>query len=254
MIRYFFNTILLVSLLIFGCISYAQDAKVHPSSDSVIIASPEEQALKNKSQRFSVIQPQDKTPVNSRQISEADVNKLKQDDAFWYADYKPQPRPVKKAGNNFFNSVLTSQWLKIILFIIFATAILWLVVSGDYKFFRKPSKTLQQKNADAGDNIFETDFEAEISDAIAANDFPQAIRLHYLQVLKELANKNIIQYSPDHTNLDFVQQLKKSRYYNDFFFLTRSFEYSWYGKLPVSEPAFKEIRSKFILFKQQVSG
>ncbi|MDQ3551206.1 MAG: hypothetical protein M3413_06735 [Bacteroidota bacterium] len=251
-----FSYIILIAFLLSGLNSPAQDVKIHPSVDSLFIPMEGEQdSVKDKKQKFSLIQSHDKLPVNSRQINERDINKIKQDKAFWYTDYKPKRWAEEKHGKSFFSSFLSSQWLKIFLFIIFGIAIVWLIISGDFKLFRSQPKTIKQKSIDDADqNIFETDFESEISKAITSNDYPLAIRLHYLQVLKELFVKNIIHYSPDHTNQDFVYQLRNSRYYSDFFSLTRSFEYIWYGKFYVSEPAFEKIQNNFISFKKQLEG
>lgn len=254
MIKRFLYSCIIFSICLPGIYAHAQDVKIHPSIDSVVVQMEDEpEGLKNKKQRFSLVQSQDKMPVNNRQINEADLNKLRQDKAFWYADYKQKPLHEEKRGKSFVTTILSSQWFKILLFIIFGIAIAWLLISGDFKLFRPKAKALKQNVADEADqNIFETDFENEISKAVSSNNYPLAIRLHYLHVLKELSLKNIIQYSPDYTNQQFVQQLKNSNYYNDFFSLTRSFEYIWYGQFPLSEPAFKKFQNNFILFKNNL--
>jgi hypothetical protein len=254
--KYYSYIILFIAFSLFGLYASAQDVKIHPSVDSVFIpVEGDQQTTRNKKQRFSLVQPQDKNIVSSRQIDNNHLNNIKQDKAFWYADYKPARKAEKKQSTNIFSSLLSSQFFKILLFNIFASAILWFVITGDFKIFRRQSAYTKHKGVnEPGQNIFDTDFETEISKAITANDYPLAIRLHYLHILKELSLRNIIQYSADHTNHDFVHQLRNSRYYNDFFSLTRSFEYTWYGKFNVSEPAFEKIQNNFNSFKQQLKN
>jgi hypothetical protein len=235
----------------------AQNLQKQHFVDSVIILEENDQELlkKDNAHKFSKVQPHDKLAVNSRQISESEKNNIKQDNAFWYADYKPKSEAELKPRKSFLNSFFKSQWLKVFLFIILAVAIIWFLLAGDFKLFRPQSKSIKHKKNEVPDqNVFETDFEHEISKAIAANDFSLAIRLHYLQLLKILSARKIIQYSPEHTNQDFVFQLRNSIYYKEFFALTRSFEYTWYGRFNVSESAFEKIQSNFISFKKQLGS
>jgi hypothetical protein len=67
-----------------------------------------------------------------------------------------------------------------------------------------------------------------------------------------MAEKNIIQYKQDRTNLDYLLQLHPTVYYNNFFRITRNYEYSWYGKFEVREGAYKMIRSDFDQFDHQL--
>ena len=52
----------------------------------------------------------------------------------------------------------------------------------------------------------------------------------------------------DRTNFDYLLQLGSTKYYNDFFRLTRNYEYSWYGQFPVSEEAYKVIKKEYERF------
>jgi len=40
-------------------------------------------------------------------------------------------------------------------------------------------------------------------------------------------------------------QLSNSNHYNDFFRITRNYEYSWYGQFEVREETYKVIRNDF---------
>jgi hypothetical protein len=43
-------------------------------------------------------------------------------------------------------------------------------------------------------------------------------------------------------------QLSPTKYYQDFFRITRNYEYSWYGKFEVNEDAYRIIRQDFEQF------
>jgi hypothetical protein len=71
----------------------------------------------------------------------------------------------------------------------------------------------------------------------------------FLQLLKNLSEKNIIQYKHDRTNFDYLSQLYATRYYEDFFRITRHYEYSWYGQFEVSPKTYQVIKKEFEDFK-----
>jgi hypothetical protein len=74
----------------------------------------------------------------------------------------------------------------------------------------------------------------------------------FLRLLKEMAEKNIIQYKQDRTNLDYLLQLQPTGYYHDFFRITRNYEYSWYGLFDISEDAYNKVKNDFTQFDLQI--
>jgi len=75
----------------------------------------------------------------------------------------------------------------------------------------------------------------------------------FLQMLKTMSGKNIIQYKQDRTNFDYLLQLRDTKHYHDFFRLTRNYEYSWYGNFPVSDEAWQLIKNDFEKFNNTIS-
>ena len=67
-----------------------------------------------------------------------------------------------------------------------------------------------------------------------------------------MAERNIIRYKQDNTNLDYLSQLSTTTYYNDFFRITRNYEYSWYGHFDVNENAYHVIKKDFEHIDQQI--
>jgi hypothetical protein len=141
LIKYYFNIIILFIYLFSGFHSHAQDVKIHPSVDTLTIPLDGVQENLKKKTKILEIQPHDKLAVISRQISESEKNNIKQDNAFWYADYKPKSEDKLKPRKSFLNSFFKSQWLKVFLFIILAVAIIWFLLAGDFKLFRPQSKS-----------------------------------------------------------------------------------------------------------------
>ena len=102
------------------------------------------------------------------------------------------------------------------------------------------------------DDIFEISYSKEINKAITSGNYRLAVRLMFLQLLKNLSERNIIEYTQDRTNFDYLLQLHQSSYYKDFFRLTRNYEFAWYGHFDINKEAFSSIKSDFETFNRRL--
>ena len=102
------------------------------------------------------------------------------------------------------------------------------------------------------EDIFAINYQKEIDKAAAQQNYRLAVRLMYLRLLKNMAEKNIIQYKQDKTNFDYLMQMHNTKHYTNFFRITHNYEYSWYGKFEVSEPAYKIISKEFDQFDNEL--
>ncbi|MEO8860164.1 MAG: hypothetical protein ABI358_01980 [Ginsengibacter sp.] len=91
-----------------------------------------------------------------------------------------------------------------------------------------------------------------INEAEAKNDFNLAIRYLYLQSLKKLADNDLIIFSPEKTNNLYVQEMSSHDYQSEFAFLTRQYEFTWYGKFKVDNIWFEQLKNRFILFNKNI--
>lgn len=193
--------------------------------------------------------------IAERTIDEEKVLAIKKEDDYWYADLHPEkekPEPDQK-------SFLQSDFAKTIFWILltgaFVALLIWFLASGNINLFRRKSGIYEssQDLAEEEEDIFGINYEQEIQKAVNEKNFRLAVRLLYLQVLKEMAERNIIKYSHEKTNSDYVFQLNKSRYYKTFFTLTRHFEYTWYGQFAITAETYQLVQKDFSSFKQQLN-
>ena len=91
-----------------------------------------------------------------------------------------------------------------------------------------------------------------IHEAELKNDFNLSIRYLYLQSLKKLADNELISFSADKTNNLYVRELSGQTYQQEFAFLTRNYEYVWYGKFMVDRTQYQKLKEEFILFNKKV--
>jgi hypothetical protein len=248
------------ALLFFSFLFFLQ-AK---AQDTTVIAPPVEvlpdtvyQAAPSNMYQFKKITSAEKIDV--RAVPDSDLKKLKEDEDYWYVNEAP-PRqkkvpeqPQKPSG------IFDSSWFKTLFWMLliggFVALLIWFLATSNISLFRKKSKAaLEQNNVEeAIENIFETDFEKEIQKAIDVANYRMAIRLMYLRTLRDLSLHNLINYTHEKTNSDYLFQLTGSPHYKSFFRLTRDFEYTWYGHFPLSQEGFAVMQNDFNNFKNQLS-
>jgi hypothetical protein len=199
--------------------------------------------------------------ISWKKIPDTVIQKLQADDDFWYINYvfnkqkrekkqyEYEERNVPLAETSLFQTIL---WLVIIGGFI-AFVIIYLANSNTGLFRKKNTIIRSDEEMEAEtDNIFEINYQREIDRAVSNGNYRFAVRLMFLRVLKNLSDKNIIQYTPDRTNFDYLLQLHDTYHYNDFFKLTRNYEYSWYGQFDIDTENFSWIRRDFENFDHKL--
>ena len=194
--------------------------------------------------------------VNARKIPEADLDAVKKDDAYWYVNQVPlrEKKKTKKPGTSIFDT----GWFEVLFWVLliggFLALLIWFLATSNIRLFTRKSKAVveEQKEEELSENIFDINFDKEIQKAIDVRNYRMAVRLMYLQTLKQLSLRNLIAYTPGKTNSDYLFQLSGTSYYKNFFRVTRDFDYVWYGHFSLSDDNFSLIRNNFNTFKSQI--
>jgi hypothetical protein len=191
--------------------------------------------------------------IELRHVPANVMDSLKNEDAFWYANTRFKKKIEKEnAGSS------TPHWVKTLTWILivgsFFAALIWYLAASNILIFAKRQKQIGNGKGESKthEDIFSIDYYREIEKAIQVKDYRLAIRLMFLRLLRNLSNRDLIQYRQGRTNLEYLGQVFSTVYYSDFFRLTRNYEYAWYGKFDVSSEAFQTIRSDFENFEQQL--
>ena len=90
-----------------------------------------------------------------------------------------------------------------------------------------------------------------LRNAIRNGNYRLAVRYLYLQVLDKLAERKIIEISSNKTNYEYVNEMRKHKFANEFASLTLKYEYVWYGEYPVDEKLFAQLEGNFIQFTKK---
>lgn len=118
--------------------------------------------------------------------------------------------------------------------------------------FRKKPETVDVPYTESSKNIHEINFEKQIAEAVGKRNYKIAVRLHYLNALKQLSDAGLIAWQPDKPNSVYLHELQDIKYREPFALLTRQFEYVWYGDFPLGEQAFENINRHFADFKRML--
>lgn len=192
--------------------------------------------------------------VDGRKIPAARLQKIKSDDDYWYINEVPvrpkKNKQVHKPQN--FSWLNTMIWIFVIVALV--SLLIWFLATGNVGLFRRSAvKILEETGEHPIENIFETNFNKEIQKAVSEQNYRLAVRLLYVRTLRQLSDHNLIDYRPEKTNSDYLFQLAGTKYYQDFFKLTRNFDYTWYGQFQLTQDNFSIIQNQFSSFQNQLS-
>lgn len=98
------------------------------------------------------------------------------------------------------------------------------------------------------ENLEETELSPYIRKAIDQDNYALAVRLYYLEVLKQLSAQKAILWRKNKTNRQYLQEMHSSKRYSDFRLLTLIFERVRYGGQTINRPDFEKIEPGFQSF------
>lgn len=211
----------------------------------------EDSVQRNKANAFDTLN-EDARLVSRRKLQAGYIDNLKKNPDFDYVkNGLPQPKARTTRQPGFFMSDI---WIYLAV-IGFLLLLAWYLKENDLLFFRKKSTALPSASSEEIlKDIFSIQYAEAIKEALQNKNYRLAVRLRYLQLLKALSEKGIIQYQPDKTNFDYLLQVRATPYYSDFSGLTRQYEYSWYGLFPISQAQYDQVDQLFTHFHKKINA
>jgi Domain of unknown function (DUF4129) len=185
------------------------------------------------------------------------VQAVNSDKGFYYKRYmdsllratqikvqKPR-RSVNLEGSDFFSSVFG------VIFWIIAIGLFGYLV---YRLFLSNSSFLSRNRKNIASDITVVEEEnardpdSLLRNAIKSGNYRLGVRYLYLQSLRRLSEKKFIEINTNKTNYEYVTEIRKHKFANEFASLTLQYEYVWYGEYPVDEKLFEQIQNGFTQF------
>jgi hypothetical protein len=188
-----------------------------------------------------------------RRLPGSRVKALRNDKAFWYANESFKKKEKKKRDTGFSSNPVFQSILWLVIIGGFITFLVIYLSNSNAGLFRKSRKIAEEETGIETGDIFTINYQHEIDKAVEQNNFRLAVRLRFLRLLRDLSDKNIIQYKQDSTNFDYLVQLRKSALYADFFRLARNYEYSWYGQFEIDKAKYSIIKNDFENFERRLT-
>ena len=116
-------------------------------------------------------------------------------------------------------------------------------------------------NADQGkfgynvlhENIHEMDFDKLIREAVDKHDFRVATRLVFLNALKLLSEKHLIQWQVGKTNHDYVEEIATSELKTGLNELSFYFDYAWYGNFNINHEQYQKVDTLFQVWRTKIN-
>lgn len=100
------------------------------------------------------------------------------------------------------------------------------------------------------ENIHEIDFNQVLEDLINKEEYRRAVRYLFLQLLKQLSDKNSINWKIDKTNKEYYYEISNPTIAEEFQKLWMVYDYVWYGKSVINRAQFDEVRQNFLSFSK----
>ena len=143
-----------------------------------------------------------------------------------------------------FGSKFAEQYTEIVLaglFILIVLLLIWFLYKKRPELFMCSGKKLAYHVEE--DTIYGIVFEKEISTAMLRNEYREAVRLLYLQTLKQLSDAEKIDWQPYKTPTEYTYELKANALRTPFRELTNRFLRVRYGNFEATEALFHEMQT-----------
>ena len=188
-----------------------------------------------------------------RRLPDNTIKALREDKAFWYANEIFNKKKKKKEGTSFTAHPLFQTVLWLIIVGGFVTFLILYLYNSNASLFRK-SRNIADEETDAEtSDIFTINYQKEIDKAVGTSNYRLAVRLMFLRLLRNLSDKNFIQYKQDTTNFDYMMQLHPTGMYPGFSRLARHYEYGWYGQFDIDKEKYSIIKNEFENFERKLT-
>lgn len=138
-----------------------------------------------------------------------------------------------------------------LIYILFAVAIIGVALvilsskSGGLTWVRSNNSTSLVNEEEQIIDIHKMDIDSIAQKAKSQGEFRRAIRMMYLNLLKKLSTKKVIEWEENKTNRDYFYEIKNKDIRQKFEQTTLMYEYAWYGDVEIHEDQFNIVETSF---------
>lgn len=227
-------------------------AKLPPSTNDDVIAA--DSLLKQKPTTSNTLYPKAMAPdfKNRYKDKDYDYSTIKPRESLWGRIRRKLDKWLYELLGDF-SPRKADDWT-IVALRVFAVLIVagilyfllqYLVGKDGNFFFGKRNKTIKTEGIVLDEDIHEINFPLRIAELEQAQNFRWAIRYQFLYVLKKLSDKKIIDWNPEKTNRDYINELKDAPLKKHFSDLSHIFDYVWYGEFPIDATRYQQYKTQY---------
>lgn len=207
---------------------------------------------------------QDSAKIAVRKPLESKMTALKKSKDYQYGVQESQVldtwwRKLLRRFFNWFGNLFTGvgnpTFWKIATYVFIASVVVYItlkLMGVDFAGLYRKKSNNEIPYETLGENIHAIDFTESIAEAITQKNYRLAVRLYYLKALKELTDREMIDWRINKTNRSYVYELNSPTLRPNFEQITLQFEYAWYGDFPVDEEQFTNIKNQFLTFSNSI--
>ncbi len=224
-------------------------------------------------QQDSIHVQYDNSTLHLQQISEDDLQSYKEDPKFdyevvkveftWWDNFKTWLGNlftrffewlfgVEKASGylSFFFKILPYILIGILLFLLIK---FFLNVNSRALLYSKDNEAIVSLSEE--EHIIKNeDINQLIQNALKEKNYRLAIRYYYLLILKQMSEKELINWEMQKTNDDYINELEKEEIKDPFSHITRLYDYIWYGDFPIDEAKYLKAENKFLSLRKTLDA
>ncbi|MEC5393723.1 DUF4129 domain-containing protein [Bergeyella sp. RCAD1439] len=143
-----------------------------------------------------------------------------------------------------------AEWVVRILAVVITGLVIYFLVRYFYGkqggwFWGRKNATVVSEGQVLDENIHEINFPEQILAYERKGDFRRAVRYQFLYVLKKMTDRGVLEWMPDKTNRDYVEELAGHPKQRDFARLSRVFDYVWYGEFSLERSQYEKYAADF---------
>lgn len=159
-------------------------------------------------------------------------------------DYDPEPIDAPEvsapsAGLGAFGYILMGVFIVALVFLIY-----YMYVNSP-KDGKKISSTIEGLEDVNPTEIPLTELQRMLQEALANNDYRGAVRIYFIFIIRDLAEKKWIDWEKEKTNFHYLREMSGKKEFDDFNRAVSYFEIIWYGKREIDANKFNDVKPNF---------
>lgn len=93
--------------------------------------------------------------------------------------------------------------------------------------------------------IPKTELERRLEEAIAREDYREAVRIYFIFIIKDLSDKNWINWERKKTNMSYLIEMRNKPQFDLFNETVSIYDIVWYGNYTISKSNYQDVEPKF---------